>query len=236
MRTLTNPYCACCVPRSTLGATDAFRDSASMGAGYKFHSIPEIAYLAAFDGAVLGAGSGTACALGLSDEQAAASMLRSKLGEVLDEALGRSATLQEVKAWYKFLDFDAGGCIIGRPEFTAAIAALRNFSSRPGRAVSYNSHARWVADRAQHRRVDWEARTCLQEPLTAAQQARVCACAAAPCSHCQLCAFTGHVFMYIHPGMYMCVYDVHSTGRHCKCHSPAVRCTSKHCHSTSCCA
>lgn len=71
----------------------------------------------------------------------------------------------------QFLDYDRG-CIMGRAEFMAGVENLRAWSAAPERAKQYSSHGQLVADKKQHRRVEWSAQKALQEPVTAAQTVR----------------------------------------------------------------
>lgn len=71
----------------------------------------------------------------------------------------------------QFLDFDRG-CIMSHGEYMAGVQALREWSSQPQQARQYSSYGRMVADKKQHRRVEWEAQRALQEPITAAQTVR----------------------------------------------------------------
>ncbi|KAF8059436.1 hypothetical protein HT031_005241 [Scenedesmus sp. PABB004] len=148
-----------------LGATDPFFDAAATTTALPFHAIPEGAFRAAFDAHVLGAGSPVAAALQVDGSSHAA---RAALGDMLNALLGRQASRAELQAWFSRLDFD-GAPVIGRAEFDAAVSALRAFSAAPQSARQFDSHARWAAERARHRRVGWELRSSLREPLTSAQ-------------------------------------------------------------------
>lgn len=54
-------------------------------------------------------------------------------------------------------------------EFMAGVQALRAWSVQPQQAKQYTSQKQMVADKKQHRRVEWNAQQALQEPITAAQ-------------------------------------------------------------------
>jgi hypothetical protein len=72
----------------------------------------------------------------------------------------------------QFLDFDRG-CILSLHEFMAGVQALRAWSVQPQQAKQYTSQKQMVADKKQHRRVEWNAQQALQEPITAAQTVSV---------------------------------------------------------------
>lgn len=74
-----------------------------------------------------------------------------------------------MQAWFTFLSYDRG-CIMCREEYEQAVRQLREFSANPQKAKQYSSYDRWQSDHKQHRRVDWNPQTSLQEPLTATQQ------------------------------------------------------------------
>jgi hypothetical protein len=62
-----------------------------------------------------------------------------------------------------------------REEYRQAVQLLREFSAQPQKARQYSSYDHWRADHLQHRRVEWNPQTSLQEPLTASQQVGVAA-------------------------------------------------------------
>lgn len=68
-------------------------------------------------------------------------------------------------------------------EFMTGVRQLREWSAQPQQAKQYSSHVQMVADKKQHRRVEWEAQKALQEPVTAAQTVSVYMCGRLPGSH-----------------------------------------------------
>jgi hypothetical protein len=76
-----------------------------------------------------------------------------------------------LQAWFTFLSYDRG-CIMCMEEYCQAVQLLRQFSANPQKARQYSSYDHWRADHLQHRRVEWNPQTSLQEPLTASQQVR----------------------------------------------------------------
>lgn len=153
---------------TTLGATDPFFDAAATTIHYPFHDIDESAYEQAFEAQLLSNTSRGKAVAETLQVDADSSVLRSKLGEMLNTVLGRQAHRAELAAWFSFLDFDRGA-IMTRTEFSTAIQQLRSWSAAPERARQYSSFARMAADKKQHRRVEWSAQKALQEPVTAAQ-------------------------------------------------------------------
>lgn len=151
---------------TTLGATDPFFDAASTTHQYPFHEIPEEAYMEVFERHKLGASSSIAATLEVDGDS---SVLRGKLGDMLNDLLGRQAVKVELQAWFTFLSYDRG-CIMCREEYRQAVQLLREFSAHPQKARQYSSYDHWRADHLQHRRVEWNPQTSLQEPLTASQQ------------------------------------------------------------------
>jgi hypothetical protein len=95
--------------------------------------------------------------------------------------------LCSLHAWFTFLSYDRG-CIMCREEYCQAVHLLRQFSANPQKARQYSSYDHWRADHLQHRRVEWNPQTSLQEPITASQQVRgaAAAAAAAGCYACQV--------------------------------------------------
>jgi hypothetical protein len=72
----------------------------------------------------------------------------------------------------QFLDFDRG-CIMSQHEFMKGVQALRAWSVQPKQAKQYSSQRQMVADKKQHRRVEWNAQQALQQPITASQAVSV---------------------------------------------------------------
>eukprot|EP00775_Hariotina_reticulata_P004473 gene4473-4727_t len=151
---------------TTLGATDPFHDNAATTLRYPFHEIPSETYMHVFEQHKLGCDSEIAQTLQVNGGN---SILRGKLGQMLNEILCRQAHKAELQAWFTFCDYDRG-CIMTRAEYEQAVHMLCQFSGNPQKARQYSSFDRWRADHMQHRRVEWDAQMSLQEPITATQQ------------------------------------------------------------------
>lgn len=145
----------------TVGAAEYLADQTASSTHYMFHTIPQDRYLELFNKYRLGD-----CPLALELQvDGNETILRQKLGDMLEDLLDRRPRKHELQAWFTFCDYDRG-CTLGLEEYLNSIQALREFSQAPDPARHSTSYEHITMDKFKHKRSSTSPQKSLQGPIT----------------------------------------------------------------------
>lgn len=96
-------------------------------------------------------------------------ILRSALGDMLHDLLGRKPRRFELDAWFTHLDFDRSG-IMPVDEYTRAVSNLIEFSANPPKTGEHSSTTRYKTDLIKHTRAESDLQKTQSRPMTTQQE------------------------------------------------------------------